>query len=64
MKLSDWLDSEVGRATAMAEHFDVTLASVTQWRGRVPVARMRAIRDFTEGAVDLEDMVPEASEAS
>jgi len=58
MKLHQWLDSEVGRTTAMAAHFDVTVSAITQWRDQVPPRRMREVRDFTEGAVDFDDMLP------
>jgi DNA-binding transcriptional regulator YdaS (Cro superfamily) len=60
MDLSTWLDSEIGRATALAAHFGVSRAAVTQWRTNgVPVVKMKALRDFTGGAVTLEEMVPE-----
>ena len=59
MKLTTWLDAEHGRLTALAAHFGLTLGAVSQWRGNgVPVGRMRAVADFTKGAVSLDDMVP------
>lgn len=63
MKFPDWLDAEVGRTTAVAAHFGVTLSAITQWRDQVPPKRMREVRDFTEGEVDFDDMLP-ASEAA
>ncbi|MFO0454249.1 MAG: YdaS family helix-turn-helix protein [Pseudomonadota bacterium] len=63
MNLSDWLDAERGRLTALAAHFDVTQAAVTQWRTTgVPVTRMRAVVEFTDGAVTYEDMVSQREE--
>lgn len=58
MNFPDWLDAERGRLTDMAAHFDVTPAAITQWRTvGVPVARMRAVVEFTQGAVTYEEMV-------
>lgn len=58
MNLPDWLDAEPGRLTAMAGHFQVTPAAITQWRTNgVPVVRMRGVVEFTDGAVTYEDMV-------
>lgn len=63
MTLSEWLDGERGRLTALALHFDVTQAAVCQWRTNgVPLARMKAVRDFTDGAVSLDEMVPDKVE--
>ena len=65
MKLNAWLEGEKGRATAMAAHFGKTPAAISQWKvNGVPLGLMRAVRDFTEGAVSLEDMVPDAGAAS
>lgn len=58
MKLSEWLDAETGRATAMALHFRVQPPAITFWRDRVPVKRMREVREYTGGAVGFEDMLP------
>ena len=61
MDLNTWLEAEKGRAAALATHFNVTKAAVSQWKGNgVPVAHMKAGRDFTGGAVTLEEMVPAA----
>lgn len=59
MTLTDWLDADRGRLTAMAAHFGLTQSAVSQWRGSgVPLARMKPVREFTGGAVSLEEMVP------
>ena len=59
MDLATWLDAERGRSTRIALHFGLTLPAITQWRTNgVPVGRMKAVRDFTEGAVTLEEMIP------
>lgn len=58
MTLPEWLDGERGRLVAMAAHFKVTMSAVTQWRlNGVPRDRMIGVRDFTDGAVSLEEMV-------
>lgn len=61
MKLKQWLDAEPGRAVALALHLDVTKSFVSQMAsGAVPIppGRYRAIREFTGGLVDYEDMLP------
>lgn len=61
MKLTDWFDAEAGRAAAMAAHFNISRGAVSQWKTNgVPVAHMKAVRDFTAGEVTLEEMVPDA----
>jgi len=63
MTLIDWLDDADhgrGRLTAMASHFGLTQSAVSQWRTNgVPPARMKAVRDFTDGAVTLDEMLPD-----
>ncbi len=60
MNITEWLDAEKGRAAAMAAHFGKTPAAVSQWkRNGVPLDLMKSIRDFTGGAVTLEEMVPD-----
>lgn len=60
MKFTDWLDGERGRLSAVASHFGITQGAVSQWRtDGVPPARMKSVRDFTGGAVTLEEMLPE-----
>jgi DNA-binding transcriptional regulator YdaS (Cro superfamily) len=60
MNITDWLEAEKGRAAALAAHFGKTPAAVSQWkRNGVPLDLMKSIRDFTGGAVTLEEMVPE-----
>lgn len=61
MNLIEWLDADDGRGrlTALAAHFGLTQGAVSQWRGNgVPLNRMRAVREFTGGAVTLEEMIP------
>lgn len=61
MDLNTWLEAEKGRAAALASRFDVTPAAISQWKKNgVPLAHMKAVRDFTNGAVSLEEMVPES----
>lgn len=60
MNLSQWLAAEKGRASAMAAHFNVSPAAVSQWKSNgVPLANMKAVRDYTGGQVTLEEMVPD-----
>jgi len=62
MDFITWLDKEDGRAAAIASHFGLTRSAVSQWRSNgVPVSKMKAIRDFTQGEVTLEEMVPEST---
>jgi DNA-binding transcriptional regulator YdaS (Cro superfamily) len=62
MNLTAWLEAEKGRSVALAAHFGVTPAAVSQWKENgVPLDRMKAVRDFTGNAVSLEEMVPAAS---
>lgn len=64
MTLIEWLDADRGRLTAMASHFGLTQSAVSQWRTNgVPPARMKAVRDFTEGAVTLDEMLPDPNPA-
>jgi DNA-binding transcriptional regulator YdaS (Cro superfamily) len=64
MDLTTWLEAEKGRSAALADHFNVSPAAVSQWKKNgVPLDNMKAVRDFTGGAVTLEEMVPEASAA-
>jgi len=49
----------------MAEHFGVNKTAVFGWKvNGVPPDRMKAVREFTGGAVTLDDMVPEAKPAT
>jgi hypothetical protein len=58
MKLREWLDGEQGRAVAMARYFDVSKQAVHKWaEGYVPRNLMAEVRDYTHGAVRLEDMI-------
>lgn len=65
MTFTDWLEAEKGRGALVAAHFDVTASAVSQWKTNgVPLIHMKAVRDFTGGAVPLEDMVPGSHEAA
>jgi DNA-binding transcriptional regulator YdaS (Cro superfamily) len=65
MDLTTWLESEKGRAAALAAHFNVTPAAVSQWKKNgVPLDNMKAVRDFTGGVVTLEEMVPEVGQGA
>lgn len=58
MRLRTWLDAERGRYTALAAHLGVTVGRVSQMADTgVSTKFMLAVRDFTSGAVTLEDMV-------
>lgn len=60
MNITEWLEAEKGRSAALASHFGKTPAAVSQWkRNGVPLDLMKRVRDFTGGAVTLEEMVPE-----
>ena len=61
MNLIDWLEAEKGRSAALAEHFGISRAAISQWKTNgVPVDSMKAVRDFTKGTVTLDEMVPDA----
>ena len=63
MKLNEWLNTEVGRAAKLAAHFGRTASAVSQWRTNgVPVDLIKSVRDFTDGEVTLEDMLPDSAE--
>ena len=58
MDLKTWLDAERGRYTELARHLDVTVGRVSQMADDgVPPKFMLDVRDFTKGAVTLEEMV-------
>jgi len=58
MKLKTWLDAERGRAKALADHLNVSIARVSQMsQDGVPPKYMLAVRDFTDGNVTLEALV-------
>lgn len=45
---------------ALTQHFGLTPSAVSQWRSNgVPSGRMKAVREFTNGAVTLDDMLPD-----
>lgn len=65
MTLTDWLEAELGRSAALAKHMSVSPAAVSQWKKNgVPLDHMKSVRDFTGGAVTLEEMVPEPERAA
>lgn len=58
MNLRTWLDAERGRVAALAGHLQLTRGRVCQMADEgVPKRHLIAIRDYTAGAVSLEDMV-------
>lgn len=58
MRLDDWLRERPGMAKAMADHFGVAKSAVSQWRDRgPPVEHLRAIVEWTGGAVTLESLL-------
>ena len=58
MKLKPWLDEERGRYKALAAHLGVSDGRISQIaENGVPTKYMFAVRDFTSGAVTLEEMV-------
>jgi hypothetical protein len=62
MKLKPWLKAASGRASALAAHLSVTRSMVSQMAGgdvSVPPRMYRAIRDFTNNEVAIEDLLPE-----
>jgi hypothetical protein len=64
MNLTEWLEAEKGRSAALANHFGKTPGAVSQWKTNgVPLNLMKAVRDFTGGAVTLDAMVPTPAEA-
>ena len=65
MNITSWLEAEKGRGAALAAHFGKTPAAISQWKSNgVPLDLMKAVRDFTSGAVTLEEMVPDNRAAS
>lgn len=67
MNLKSWLDEERGRYTALAGHLGVSVGRASQMADDgVPPKFMLAVRDFTGGAVSLEELVeartPEAAQ--
>lgn len=58
MNLRTWLANERGRHSALAAHLNISTGRMSQIAADgVPVKFMAAVRDFTEGAVTLEEMV-------
>ena len=64
MTLNEWLNKETGRAAKLAQHLGRTASAVSQWRTNgVPLDLMKSVRDFTQGEVTLESMVPDSEKA-
>lgn len=60
MNLKEWLDAERGRYTELAGRLDVSVSRISQMADDgVPPKYMLAVRDFSGGAVTLEEMVRE-----
>lgn len=58
MDLKQWLDGERGRYAALAQHLGISAGRMSQIAdGGVPQKFMLAVRDFTAGAVSLEEML-------
>lgn len=65
MNLKDWLEAETGRHKALTEALGLTAGRITQMaQSGVPAKHMLAVRDFTGGAVTLEEMVEERTRAA
>lgn len=64
MNLRTWLDGERGRSKSLADHLGVSRSRVSQMTDDgCPPKYMARIRDFTDGAVTLEDLVAERTPA-
>ena len=62
MNLKDWLSLEKGRHKALTSELRLSPGRITQMaQTGVPAKYMLAVRDFTGGAVTLEEMVEERS---
>lgn len=60
MTFTEWIKGEKGRASQIAAHFGCTPAAVSQWQQNgVPTRYMKAVRDLSDGAVTLEEMLPD-----
>ncbi len=60
MNLTTWLEAEKGRSAALATRFNRSPSAISQWKTNgVPTDLMKAVRDFTGGAVTLEEMLPD-----
>ena len=52
MNLTQWLEAEGGRPTALAAHCGITCAAVSQWKTNgVPLHHVRRVASFTSGDV-------------
>jgi DNA-binding transcriptional regulator YdaS (Cro superfamily) len=62
MRLKDWLKGESGRGSALARYLGVSCAMVSYMGSeqvRVPPRHYRGIRDFSGGAVSIEELLPD-----
>ena len=67
MDLKTWCDAESGRQKALAAHLGKSTSVVSQAVTgviRIPPDWYRGIVEFTQGAVDLDDLVPRPQEAA
>ena len=66
MNLRTWLEAERGRHAALAAHLGLTPGRITQMADDgVPMKYLITVRDFTGGAVTLEEMAEQrAADAS
>ncbi len=61
MDLHTWLDAEKGRASALAQHLNVSKTAVSLWRENgVPMPHMLGVVEFTAGAVTVAEMAEHA----
>jgi len=57
MKLKSWFQEERGRHAALAAHLDLSRGRITKMADDgVPIKYLIIVRDFTGGAVTLEEM--------
>lgn len=61
MELKSWLKLERGRARKLALHMNVPpsfITKITNGEKHVPAERCRTIVDFTNGAVTVQELLP------
>lgn len=59
MTFAEWCEAEKGRGVALAKHFNLGRAAVSLWKVRgVPLEHMRAVVEYSDGALTLDDLVP------
>lgn len=58
MDLAEWLDAEPGRTTELADHCDVTVSAVSQWRTNgVPLKHILTVHEYTGRRIALRTLV-------